>query len=388
MTLITIKSLPDSPAYKGYKFEVNVPARLLGKRLRSRFHTRAEAEEYASEMRAQSRRAMALPVNHDEALFIHRWRDKLTLAELEDAASQALVRKEHLTRTVRSLAYDYMDWVDKRHRTGVVGDLHARDVERIIPKMVAGDIGDKDVQTLDRTDLQEWVDGLDGAARTRRNHLNHLRAVLSYGVRIGVLPAVPSTDVDIPPEKRSVQVVSPEDLSSLLSAAYDLRCESTFWFLVFGAYAGLRTSEIERLEWGDIRPEAGDGELYVRPGKTKNAERWVSFTPPLQRFDWYRKPKEGLVLGGLLERNRQPKRAKVYAKAGFRPPTNSLRHSFASNHLVYYREPVVTAVQMGHHSPTMTFAAYRRAVSSASAKAYWEAELPAFPFPWLSASAV
>lgn len=55
--------------------------------------------------------------------------------------------------------------------------------------------------------------------------------------------------------------------------------------LMFGCFAGLRTSEIQRLTWEDVRLDLG--QLYVAKGKNKNSERWVTLTPPL--LDWCEK---------------------------------------------------------------------------------------------------
>ncbi len=70
-------------------------------------------------------------------------------------------------------------------------------------------------------------------------------------------------------------ILTVAQLSALLAAADVV----TLRWLVFGAFAGLRTPEVGRLRWEDIRWD--EGQLYVEPGKTRNAERWVTLTPPV-----------------------------------------------------------------------------------------------------------
>ena len=49
-----------------------------------------------------------------------------------------------------------------------------------------------------------------------------------------------------------------------------------------------------------------------------------------------------------------------------------LRISYASHHLVHPASPEQTATEMGRWSPQQTYDAYRRAVTKAQAKAYWD----------------
>ena len=144
------------------------------------------------------------------------------------------------------------------------------------------------------------------------------------------------------------------------------------FLLMFGAFAGLRSSEIQRLTWEDVKLELG--QLYVSPGKTKNAERWVVLTPPL--LDWCEKllaaGATGLVLQGASEDVINGLQQKLCEAAGVAIPQNALRHSYGSHHLVHYDNAGNTATEMGHYSAQMTFAAYRRAVTKVQAKDYWD----------------
>ena len=127
--------------------------------------------------------------------------------------------------------------------------------------------------------------------------------------------------------------------------------------IMFGAFGGLRTSEIERLTWEDVRLDVK--QLYVSKGKTKNTERWVVLTPPL--LEWVEKMMKAgaseLVLRGIGLWDRSRAKRRLYNRAGITRKPNALRHSCGSHHLV-------------HHSPQMTFKTYRKAVHKVQAAAY------------------
>ena len=122
------------------------------------------------------------------------------------------------------------------------------------------------------------------APRTVKNHAEVLGAVLEQARKEKLIIENPMGDVERPKCKPPAHILTPDEIEKLLVAApqvfkkHDLMTPK----IMFGAFAGLRTSEIERLTWEDVRLDVG--QLYVSPGKTDNAERWVVLTPPL--LDW------------------------------------------------------------------------------------------------------
>ena len=142
--------------------------------------------------------------------------------------------------------------------------------------------------------------------------------------------------------------------------------------IMFGAFGGLRTSEIERLTWEDVRLDVG--QLFMTKGKNKNSERYVTLTPPL--LDWCKKMLDGGATGPVLKgfgsKDVYIFQKKLCKAAGIEIPNNALRHSFGSHHLVHYASEGSTATEMGHHTAQITFQAYRRAVDKVQAAAYWD----------------
>ena len=140
--------------------------------------------------------------------------------------------------------------------------------------------------------------------------------------------------------------------------------------LALGAFAGLRTSEILRLEWDEI--DLKSGLIEVTAGKTKSARRrLIKIEPNLAR--WLASSARSTT-GQVW-----PKQWRAYhnevstlcRRLGLEWQENGLRHSFASYHLAHFRNAAGLALEMGHVSPHVLFAHYRELVTPASAARYW-----------------
>ena len=182
----------------------------------------------------------------------------------------------------------------------------------------------------------------------------------------------------MPDYKAEVGICKPEDISNLLSHA----CHYIQCWIMFGAFGGLRSSEIFRMRWEDVRIE--EGQFYIKGSKNEGAERWVKMTPPLMAFckdtlEADNAP-SGLVMGGMTCQTKDRKMKAIVKKAGYKIPKNGLRHSFGSHHLIQYDNPFNTATEMGHLGPQTTFKAYRKAVLKSQAVDYFDIRCEAKPW--------
>ena len=373
-----------------YKWEVVVPSGWFGKRKRHRTNDRAEADSLLRDYLLRIDGITMTALSRDEQLFIIRWRDKLNLSEMERACNQALSDKGRTQFTLGQVVDKYEVEMRRRLALGTVSHSHVTSFESRLVHVSESRLSTINVSSVKRSDIQEWIDAMTAMPTTKVTRLGALRAVFRYAELEGMLVGPdPTQGVALPVKQRNVSILTPDELENLLDTSMRMAKEwnpagaVTYWWLVFGAFAGLRTSEIERLDWSDIRPPLPGtddiGELYVSPGKTTAAERWVRFTPPLMEMDWSAKPSSGPVVGYDSRSTRDRMHQRVYKKAGHGVPSNALRHSYGSHHLVQWREAHQTAAEMGHISPQITFAHYRRAVPMAQAQAYWDLRLGA-PF--------
>jgi integrase len=138
--------------------------------------------------------------------------------------------------------------------------------------------------------------------------------------------------------------------------------------LAIGAFAGLRTAEIERLEWADIDLAGGFIEVKARKAKTRS-RRLVPVLPNLAQWLAPFTSQTGTVWTGtpatLIEaRAETVKAAKVAWK------DNALRHSFISYRLAQIQNAAQVALEAGN-SPQMVFRHYRELVKPADAQAWF-----------------
>jgi integrase len=214
--------------------------------------------------------------------------------------------------------------------------------------------------------------------RTVRNEVNQLSAIFNYAIAMEYVTKNPTLHCKLPEYKAEVGICKPEELEKLLEHAdHHLQCH-----LMFGAFGGLRTSEIMRMRWVDVRID--EGQFYIAGTKNENAERWVNLTPPLMDFCKQvlesDAPPHGLVMGGMVNNTRCRKLTKLYKAVGYKPKRNYLRHSYGSHHLIQFQNGDNTAFSMGHIGPQQTFKAYKKAVLKSQAANYFAIRCSAKPW--------
>ena len=77
------------------------------------------------------------------------------------------------------------------------------------------------------------------------------------------------------------------------------------------------------------------------------------------------------LAGPVVPDRYRERHERLQALAKFAPwPRNVLRHSFGSYHLVFHKNEVLTAAEMGN-SPAVIFQHYRALVTSEAAEKFW-----------------
>jgi len=154
-------------------------------------------------------------------------------------------------------------------------------------------------------------------------------------------------------------------LGKLLTAADD----DTLLGLAISFFAGLRRSEIERLDWSEIDFE--ENHIEIKAGKAKTAQRrFVPISANLKKWLTPLAKHEGNVVKTPaiwrigIETARSDAKLKEW-------PHNAGRHSFASYHLAHNQDAGALASALGHPNPSMLFGHYRALVTAKAAKTYW-----------------
>jgi integrase len=177
-------------------------------------------------------------------------------------------------------------------------------------------------------------------------------------------PVTQAAKVKVP--AGTIGILSVNEARRLLLACHD----SILPAVAIGLFAGLRASEIGRLDWTEVSLEGGHIAVQATKSKTA-ARRIVEISDNLR--EWLAPHRQ---LSGPVRPSRgsyQQLLTNAVKAAGIeRWPRNALRHSFASFHLAHHRDAGRTALQLGHTESRTLFAHYRELVRRGDAEAFWQ----------------
>lgn len=233
-------------------------------------------------------------------------------------------------------------------------------------KRFSDDFNGQVIGTITSAQIDDWLRSLAVAPVTRNNFRRVLIVAFNYAKGRGYCLTNPADTtakakvVDAP-----VRILTVKETARLLDAA----TEETRPYFAIGAFAGLRSAELARLDWLNVDFESGLIEVTAKKSKTAR-RRFIKMQPNL--VAWlapYR-----LHTGSVLPINGRKKLEAVRRAAklfGENWSDNGLRHSFASYHLAAFNNAAALALEMGHTGTDMIFGHYRELVKPKAAEAYW-----------------
>lgn len=160
----------------------------------------------------------------------------------------------------------------------------------------------------------------------------------------------------------AVAIFTPDEPAKVLSAV----CVEARSAIAIGAFAGLRTAEILRLDWREVDLERGHIEVTERKAKTAK-RRLVKIAPNLAPWLEPDRKEQGKIYP-LGWRSYHEDASAAARLGGLAWPQNGLRHSFASYHLALHQNAPALALEMGQTSPRMIFDHYREVVTREEAE--------------------
>ncbi len=234
----------------------------------------------------------------------------------------------------------------------------------------AADFGAMKVGEILPSQIDDWLRGLKVAAQTRNNFRRILHVLFQFAVMRGYAAtnAVAGTA-----KARAVRgapgIFTPAQMHTILEKAP----RDFVPYLAIGAFAGLRSAEIERLDWSEI--DLAGKLIHVAAEKSKSAQRrLVTVSDNLAAWLAPHVQKSGPVIDPNGVRDKREKTCKA---AEIEWPSNALRHSFASYHLANSKNAAATAAELGHASPVMLYQHYRELVRPDAAAQWWQVMPPA-----------
>jgi integrase len=223
------------------------------------------------------------------------------------------------------------------------------------------------LQRITCLDIEAWLDSIKAAGRTRNNYRAALCTVFSFARSRGYLPRNERTEAELTMKASDrggeIGIYTPKELSIMLTGI-----ETKFLPLVaLGAFAGLRTAEIHRLEWHDID---FDGQNIV-VGKREAKRRIAPVLPALKAWLQPCSKGNGTVVpqySGDAPLLRAFRQALEPLKIDL--VHNGLRHSYASYRLAIVQSADQVALEMGS-SPRKLFQNYRELATPAQAQKWF-----------------
>ena len=201
-------------------------------------------------------------------------------------------------------------------------------------------MGDRIIAEITSGDVDHWIQSLNVGPQTQNNFRAVLSAMWTFAVRRGyaatnVIQLVDKTSV----VRDHIPTFSVEQLTRLLAAAPP----DYLPVLVIGAFAGLRPEEINKLQWEDLDFH----ERTIRVNASAAKTRKKRFAEISDNLAGWLKPYAGRT-GPVAPPNLQKlRRATMKAAKIEKWPPDVLRHSFASAHYAFHRDPARTAVDNG-----------------------------------------
>jgi len=397
---IKIRPKPNTKGKEvfGISYQVTVPEKVTGgKRARRQFETEDEAKRFAEELHksSASKKEVLFQLTKDEQIDLLAVLPKLRQyrISIKDAVEFAIPRMnpEGGDKTINEVIEELRLSKEKKKARGAIRDhsirsfvSRARGIQEAFDKMLMKDL------TLSH--VVEWISEMDGSNRTRKNYLTVLSEVISHSVarkyvRDNILDSLTSADrVELYgiEEEKEPEILSIEETERLIQAAHDRNDLNLLAAVTLGLFCGIRTEELQKLEWEDVRLS----ERFVKIGANVAKKRRIrNVTIPENALAWLSccRKESGLIAEHESAfRNRFDN---LLREAGFvdlekqklsnrQTPVlwkrNAMRHSFGSYHFALHGDSILTSNELGHsQGDAVLFNHYRALATKAKGKKYF-----------------
>ncbi len=214
--------------------------------------------------------------------------------------------------------------------------------------------------------IEHWLRSLGVAPRSRKNLRGIIVTLFNFARARGYLPREQQTEANyvarISAKAGDVGVFTPVEVRSLLENASD----EVLPFIAIGAFAGVRTAEILRLEWEDIRWDQNF--IILNRNKTKTATRRI--VPLLPNLAAWLAPYRGRTGKVCIYVRTQRCAKRLGAQLKIKWRKNVLRHSFISYRVAACQNVHQVALECGN-SPRVIDSNYRELVPPKQAEEYF-----------------
>ncbi len=409
----------DGPVTLSYR--VSIPTRLSGKKsieLRQ-FKTKAEAQKWAGQEYDNYKN------------FGKRVRDLSTSQRIDAAGALDLLENEpyslreavsvflELTRKVEAFGLDVRTVVGKglsvlrpdggeKTLSEVIAELlelkksynlSERSISDFSKRIKRAEkiLGKKLISEISIDEIKSWIMSLDIGPRSKKNYLFVLKEVFKYAKQKAYLVKNPMDSLTAY-DAKSIYGVEGDDIKEpgiltikeakrLLKTAQENPDLGLYAAVVLGLFCGIRTEELKKLRWEDVRLD-GEQPFVVVSAKIAKKRRIRNVDIPKNAVTRLKKVSK---FSGELTRNsyvtdyqKRFRKLLILSKFGFWEEfegkqkwkstwkENAMRHSFGSYHYALFGDSMLTSRMMGHkEGDNVLFEHYRALVSNKDAEQYF-----------------
>jgi integrase len=236
----------------------------------------------------------------------------------------------------------------------------------------ADDFKDYRIHEVTTSKTECWLHGLKLSPRSINNFMGAIRTLFTYAAARHYLPTGHPGASEL--EKmtdpgKSIEIFTPSEMTRIF---HNARPE-IIPFLALGAFGGIRSAEIQRLSWADVKWDQGIIEIASGKAKTR-ARRLVPMNGCLRVWLQPHCQKTGAIVPFSNADNQLTSLTeavnadcmKENPLTSFKWKANALRHSYASYRLAKCENENQVAHECGN-SPAMIYKHYRALVSRTEA---------------------
>ncbi|MGO9243330.1 MAG: tyrosine recombinase XerC [Verrucomicrobiia bacterium] len=355
--------------YTSGKTGWQVACMVSGQRIREAFPTKEEAETRAAQIRAmvdnEGAAAFTLPV--DVRTIAAKCVEKLNPhgATLDEAVDHYVdhVLKFRNVPTVSEIVEKLLADAEVNHRR----ERTVKDLRHRLGAFVKA-FGNRRLAEITREELKDWLQDPTLSARSRINYAVKTSQLYNFAIvnswcEYNIAASIPRPDA----EDSEPDIFTVAQAARLLehAADYDLHA-----YVALGLFAGLRSAEINRLDWSNVKLVERSVIVGAAVAK-KRSRRVVEINDTLAGWLPACAKTKGPVVPLDSNRTLYARLAKLAKAAGLDHwPDNGLRHSCASYSLALTGDAVRVAYQLGN-SADMIHRHYKALVTKADAERFF-----------------
>jgi integrase len=367
----------------GRSYRVTIPGRLAGTRQFKQFAGLESAEAWAMEQFAGFRKEgerhfTFTPAHREDAIA---GLEILAGTGLTLKAAAVFAKRHHQLPTGNLTVQEVVNKLVAEKQAENLRERSVRDLKNRL-NIFAQTFGERLAKEVTQRDVEQWLKELRGvsdksadgfSARSKKNYLVTVRTFFNYAIEKGYRAAEnPAEKISTPKiDWEAPSILTVAETEQLLAAAKTEQEGRLLASVVLGLFAGIRSSEIMRLDWSAI--DLAEGILTIGPQIAKKRRLRVLELMP-NCIAWLKtiKDRTGRVAPGKYT----VRWAEFVKKAGFpdwgENRSNAMRHSFGSYHYALSSDAAKTAAMLGHRAnDQVLFDSYRSLARKKDAEAYF-----------------